>query len=234
MMNSNIFEKANVLVNNAENVVIALIDENDYPSASTVSRVKSDGIFTIYLATGLDTNKTKRIKKSAKASLCFIEGGNNVTLVGDAEILTDQKTKSDLWQDWFSNYFPKGEIDPNYCIIKVTTKRVSLWIDCESAEGTIASLLIPSSRCGLMCHECEWKESQGCGGCIETNGHPFHGECPIAICCQNKGFMHCGECNDMPCEQLHLYSCGDDEHCDKPKGARLSVLRYWGNEKNTR
>lgn len=37
------------------------------------------------------------------------------------------------------------------------------------------------SRCGLHCTGCEWKESHGCGGCIETKGHPFHGEC---TCCE--------------------------------------------------
>ena len=62
------------------------------------------------------------------------------------------------------------------------------------------------SRCGLHCTGCEWKESHGCGGCIETMGHPFHGECPIAICCQDKGLMHCGECKIIPCTKLYAYS----------------------------
>lgn len=35
------------------------------------------------------------------------------------------------------------------------------------------------SRCGLHCDNCEWKEPCNCGGCIETNGHPFHGDKPI-------------------------------------------------------
>lgn len=86
---------------------------------------------------------------------------------------------------------------------------------------------IVQSRCGLMCNGCEWKDSSGCRGCIETNGHPFHGECTIAVCCQNRGFVHCGECPDMPCKQLYAYSCLDKEHGDKPSGARLNVLRYW-------
>ena len=54
------------------------------------------------------------------------------------------------------------------------------------------------SRCGLHCTGCEYKETCGCNGCIETNGHPFHGECPVAVCCQDKGFLHCGECSDIP------------------------------------
>lgn len=82
------------------------------------------------------------------------------------------------------------------------------------------------SRCGLHCTGCEYKESCGCGGCIETNGQPFHGECPVAICCQGKGFTHCGECSEIPCELLTQYSC-DPEHGDTPQGARIEQCKQW-------
>lgn len=36
------------------------------------------------------------------------------------------------------------------------------------------------SRCGLHCTTCTYKEPCGCDGCIETNGHPFHGACPVS------------------------------------------------------
>lgn len=82
------------------------------------------------------------------------------------------------------------------------------------------------SRCGLHCTGCEYKETCGCGGCIETNGHPFHGECPVAVCCQDKGIVHCGECADFPCELLMQYSC-DPEHGDTPQGARIEQCKRW-------
>lgn len=82
------------------------------------------------------------------------------------------------------------------------------------------------SRCGLHCVGCEWKEPYNCGGCIETNGNPFHGECPIAICCQNKGALHCGECAKFPCDLLTQYSC-DPEHGDTPHGARIEQCKKW-------
>lgn len=82
------------------------------------------------------------------------------------------------------------------------------------------------SRCGLHCTGCEYKEACGCNGCIETNGHPFHGECPVAVCCQDKGFLHCGECPDIPCELLTQYSC-DTEHGDTPHGARIAQCIKW-------
>ncbi|MEA4882989.1 MAG: Type 1 glutamine amidotransferase-like domain-containing protein [Clostridia bacterium] len=87
------------------------------------------------------------------------------------------------------------------------------------------------SRCGLHCTGCAWKESHGCGGCIATEGHPFHGECRIAVCCQDKGLTHCGECDMIPCDQLHAYSYLDPEHGDHPPGARVAVCRKWAAER---
>lgn len=86
------------------------------------------------------------------------------------------------------------------------------------------------SRCGLHCTDCTWKATHNCGGCIETNGHPFHGECAIAVCCQEKGCTHCGECDRIPCEKLYAYSYLDPEHGDKPQGARIETCRCWAAE----
>ena len=38
------------------------------------------------------------------------------------------------------------------------------------------------SICGIDCTKCEL--SNTCNGCAETNGHPFGGECIVALCCQ--------------------------------------------------
>lgn len=54
------------------------------------------------------------------------------------------------------------------------------------------------SICGVDCSQCTMKDT--CGGCIATNGHPFHGDCVIAVCCLNKGNEHCGKCSDSPCK----------------------------------
>ena len=86
------------------------------------------------------------------------------------------------------------------------------------------------SRCGLHCTGCGWKNSHGCGGCIETNGNPFHGECPIAQCCQEKELVHCGECDEIPCGKLYDYSYLQPTDGDKPPGKRVEVCRCWAAE----
>ena len=54
------------------------------------------------------------------------------------------------------------------------------------------------SICGVDCSQCTTKDT--CGGCVATNGRPFHGACVIAACCLNKGNEHCGKCFDIPCK----------------------------------
>ena len=229
-MNANLFEKANQIIKTCDAAYLGVIDENGCPSVSTVSPIKPENLFEIYFSTNIGSNKEKRLRLNNRASICFRAGNNNITLVGEAEILTDQPTKSKFWLDWFKDHYSGGETDPTYCIIKFTAKRASLWIDNEGAEFTIDELMTVQSRCGLLCKQCTYKASHGCKGCIETNGNPFHGECPVAKCCQDKGYTHCGECDVMPCEQLREYSCGDDEECDHPAGARISVCKAWARK----
>ena len=231
-MNSNIYAKANQIIRVCDAAYLGVIDENGYPHVSTVSTIKPEDIFTAYFATGMGANKTKRLLCDKRASVCYRVDGNNITLVGEAEILTDQETKSRCWFDWFISHFPGGETDSNYCIIKFTAKRASLWIGGESAEFTIDELMSVQSRCGLLCKWCEYKEPFGCGGCLAMNGKaPWgHGDCDVAMCCQTKGYTHCGECDVFPCEDLRNMSYGDDEHNDKPEGARIEVCKAWAGK----
>lgn len=41
-----------------------------------------------------------------------------------------------------------------------------------------------SSICGIDCNKCELKNK--CKGCIETNGHPWDGDCVLAQFCYDK------------------------------------------------
>jgi general stress protein 26 len=133
-MSENIIEKANQIIKTCDTAYVGVIDENGYPSVATISPIKQENIMEIYFSTNIGGNKEKRLRKNNRASICFREGNNNITLVGDTEIITDQETKSRFWLDWFINHYPGGETDPNYIIVKLTTKRVSLWIDFEYVD----------------------------------------------------------------------------------------------------
>ena len=79
--------------------VLALIDENGYPTASALKIAKADGIKWLTFATSPDTNKAKRIEKCNRASVCIASSEYNITLVGTVEVVTDAETKKDMWFD---------------------------------------------------------------------------------------------------------------------------------------
>ncbi|MCL2758361.1 MAG: pyridoxamine 5'-phosphate oxidase family protein [Alphaproteobacteria bacterium] len=138
-MNTKILERADGIIKTCTCASFGVIDENGYPSVSTISLVRPESISELYFTTTIDSNKAKRLQKINKASICCRAGEDaNITLVGETEILDDQESKSKYWLDWFSQIYEGGETDPAYCVIKFTARRASLWIDDESSEFEIA------------------------------------------------------------------------------------------------
>jgi len=138
-MDSKMLEKANQLIKKATNVHLGVVDEKGYPVVMAMVIINPENVLEIYLSTNIDSNKSKSLQKNNKASICYNTATDNITLVGEVEILTDQETKSKCWVDWFVEVYPGGETDPNYCVIKFTTKRVALHIDYEASVFEISN-----------------------------------------------------------------------------------------------
>lgn len=117
---------------------IALIDEDGYPSASSISLSHAEGIKTLYFAVGLSGNRAKRLHACNRASICFnADGKNNITLVGTARILTDAQSRHDTWYAGMEHHFPGGENDADYCVLEFTTQRYSLFVDYRQTYGRL-------------------------------------------------------------------------------------------------
>lgn len=122
--------KAEDMLNSCQTVEFATINEQGFPRVCTLSKIKSEGWGVIYFATAVSSVKVRCLLKNPKSSACYHLGNNSQTLLGYAEVLTDAKIKSELWQDWFINHF-KGVDDPDYCIVKFTAEQATLWYDGE-------------------------------------------------------------------------------------------------------
>lgn len=117
---------------------LALIDEDGYPTASTVTIAKADGIKWITFNTSLSTDKVKRINKSNRASMCINSNEYNITLVGTVEVLTDPVTKKDMWFAPMADMW-SGPDDPEYCVLRFNTERYNLFFagDDKEVKGTL-------------------------------------------------------------------------------------------------
>lgn len=139
-MEQDIIRKAGEIISNQARetgyCTLALIDEHGYPTVSTISASKSNGINWITFCTGLGNNKTERIGRCNRAGVCFNSADYDISLVGTIEIVTDPDIKKEMWYGGLNNHF-NGPEDPNYCVLRFTTKRYNLLIDWKETAGTL-------------------------------------------------------------------------------------------------
>ena len=139
MKNNEIIKQAAEIISSGmKSCVLALIDAEGYPTASTITVAKSEGISWITFVGGTRSNKAQRIAKCDRASVCFFseEPLYNITLVGIIEVLTDPEIKKETWYEGCEYHF-SGFDDPNYCVLKFTTQRYNIFIGEDEEEGVI-------------------------------------------------------------------------------------------------
>ena len=121
--------------------VLSLIDENGYPTSSTVTIVKASGINWLTFATSPESNKAKRIAKSNKASVCIASSEYNITLVGTIEIVDNVEIKKEMWLEPMNDGSHwNGYDDPNFCVLRFNTEKYNINIfdgNCQEATGTL-------------------------------------------------------------------------------------------------
>ncbi|MFX1282000.1 MAG: pyridoxamine 5'-phosphate oxidase family protein [Promethearchaeota archaeon] len=119
------------------------IDENGYPHTRGIFNLRNVKQFptlykvfekhqedlTIYISTNTSSSKVQHIKTNKKVSVCILDSEKitGVTFGGEIEIITDKKIKKDLWLDWWVQYYPKGENDEDYTILRLKPKTVEIW-----------------------------------------------------------------------------------------------------------
>jgi general stress protein 26 len=121
-------------------VALCLIDEDGYPTASTITISKADGIKWLTFLTGHDSNKAKRIGKCNKGCVCLSTPEYNITLVGTLEVLTDPDTRKEMWQDPIGAYY-SGPDDPNYCVLRFNTMRYNLFFADADGDSEAKGIL---------------------------------------------------------------------------------------------
>jgi len=129
-------QKASAVIDAAPNCALALIETDGFPANSIITVAQHDGLRWATFCTGLGSRRAARLKHSDRASACFCDGANNVTLTGTIEVLTDPEIKKANWYAGLENHF-SGPDDPNFCVLKLTTGRISLFVDWQEECGEL-------------------------------------------------------------------------------------------------
>lgn len=71
--------------------------------------------------------KVKHFKLNNKACIYFYKRGRfsyiGITLIGTMEVLTDQKSKDEIWKEGDTLFYKQGKTDPDYCVLKFMAQK---------------------------------------------------------------------------------------------------------------
>ncbi|MCR5684359.1 MAG: 4-alpha-glucanotransferase [Lachnospiraceae bacterium] len=160
-----------------------------------------------------------RVAFSSVAKLCVIPMQDYLDLGSEARL----NMPSSMGTNWKWR-MKKGEAS------KELAARIARLNFIYSRTGHFPPLPEPpkvESRCGILCSECECECEGRTKGCIDIK-KPFHGECEVKTCCEEKKLEYCGDCDEFPCTLLEKYAC-DPEHGDN--GKRIEQCKKWFEER---
>ena len=105
--------------------MIGSVDGEGFPNMKAMlTPRKRNGIKEIYFSTNTSSMRVKQYLENPKASIYFFDKRffRGVMLKGKMEVLTDSKSKTEIWREGDEIYYSKGVTDPDYCVLKFTTE----------------------------------------------------------------------------------------------------------------
>ena len=100
-----------------------------YPKLKGKAILVDGETLTIYFTTNTSSRKVRQIRENNNVCLYFVlpENFKGVSAIGTIEEVTDQTVKEDFWQSDWVMYYHKGVKDPDYTILKFTSKYMHCW-----------------------------------------------------------------------------------------------------------
>lgn len=83
-------DKAAALLDRCSTVTLASVNENGYPRICTITKQKNDGFRAIYFVSSKRpalNGKVSHFENNPKASVCYSQNTDNVTLIGYIEFV---------------------------------------------------------------------------------------------------------------------------------------------------
>ena len=109
--------------------LLNLANPKQYPKLKDKAISVDGETLTIYFTTNTSSRKIRQIRENKNVCLYFVlpKKFKGVSAIGTIEEVTDQAVKDDFWQTGWYIYYHKGPKDPDYTVLKFTTKFIHCW-----------------------------------------------------------------------------------------------------------
>lgn len=126
MAKDDVKKKAAALIKRSRYSKLITFGADGAPRGRIMTNLPMGSDMVIWFATGLSTSKIRDIRKNPNVSV-FVDDPDDMTnasIIGTAEIVTEKKLLKKFWQEPFGFFFPGGPSDPDYCLLKITPRKV--------------------------------------------------------------------------------------------------------------
>ena len=119
---------------------LCYIDKDGFPVTRAMLKPRErNGLREFYFTTNTSSEKVKALRNDPKASIYFVDRRffRGLSLAGTAEILEDAAVKQRIWRDGDEQYYSKGVTDPDYCVIRITVRKIRYYSNFKSVDYSV-------------------------------------------------------------------------------------------------
>ncbi len=123
-MEDNLREEITGLVERSKIAIVGSVNGDGFPNAKAMLNVRREGLRTHWFITNLSARRTAQFRANPKACVYFVDGDafQGLMLVGEMEVLTDRHSRSAMWREEYTMYYPDGVDDPDYCVLRFAAR----------------------------------------------------------------------------------------------------------------
>ena len=113
------------LIDKQKLAYIASVDNDGFPNMKAMlTPSKRNGLREFWVSTNTSSLRVAQYRENPQASIYFCDNRfyRGVQLRGTMEVLEDAANKEELWEEGDEIYYEEGVTDPDYCVLKFTTK----------------------------------------------------------------------------------------------------------------
>ena len=127
-------KKSLSLINRSKSCILSTNGDDGFPNAKAMLNYQSDGIKTIWFSTNTSSMRVKQLTRNNRACVYYCDDTamEGLMLVGRVTILQDHQSRQMLWRDGCEMYYPRGVDDPDYTVLKFSTKWANLYLNLSN------------------------------------------------------------------------------------------------------
>ncbi len=95
---------------------------------TVISLLPSPSLKSLYMQVNRQSQKVKNLLSCDKAEIAITNGMGYLILDCTTEVVTDEQLKAEKWEDWMTQYHPKGSDSPDYVLLQFVSQNLRAMI----------------------------------------------------------------------------------------------------------